>query len=60
MCARLLIAVFSLVLLALPVSSAPVVSLQAMIDAAKDGAIIMPPPGTYKGPIKITKPIVLD
>ena len=58
--ARLLIAVVAFVLLGLPVSSAPVTPLQAMIDAAQDGATIAPPPGTYKGPIKITKPIVLD
>ena len=35
-------------------------SLQALIDAAKDGAVITPPPGVYKGPIRITRPVVLD
>ncbi len=35
-------------------------SLQAMIDAAKEGAVIAPAPGVYKGSIKITKSIVLD
>jgi len=60
MIARFFIVVIGLVLLALPVSAAPVSGLQAMIDAAEEGATIIPEPGIYKGPIKITKPVVLD
>lgn len=57
---RLLIAIFAFVLLVLPAGAGEVLPLQAMIDAAEDGATITPPPGTYKGPVVITKPIVLD
>ena len=35
-------------------------SLQAWIDATPAGATLSPPPGTYGGPVVITKPIVLD
>lgn len=35
-------------------------SLQAMIDAAPEGAEIAPPAGTYDGPLNISKAIVLD
>ena len=41
-------------------NATPSSSLQAVIDAAKEGAIITPEPGVYKGSIKITKPLVLD
>ncbi len=43
-----------------PSSAAEVLPLQQMIDDAKKGDIITPPPGTYKGPIYIDKPITLD
>ncbi len=35
-------------------------SMQALVDAAKPGAIIEPPPGTYAGPVTITKPVTID
>lgn len=35
-------------------------SLQPMIDAAKPGDLITPPPGRYQGGIIITKPLTLD
>lgn len=59
---RPLIAMVVAVLLSLCQGAAAeeVLKLQAMIDNAKEGEIIAPPPGTYRGPIVITKPIVLD
>lgn len=39
---------------------AATLSLQEMVDAAKPGDNIMPPPGVYKGPITIEKSITLD
>jgi len=35
-------------------------SLQPLIDAAKPGDTITPPPGTYAGPVTIEKAIILD
>lgn len=35
-------------------------SLQQIIDAAADGAEIILPPGTYEGPLTITKSLVID
>ena len=40
--------------------AAEILPLQKMIDDAKSGDVITPPPGTYKGPIFIDKPITLD
>ncbi len=57
---RLAIGILALHLLALPASAAVKLSLQQMIDAAASGETVLPPPGMYKGPLKITKPIVLD
>ncbi len=34
--------------------------LQPLIDAAKDNAVIVPPPGIYAGPVVIRRPITLD
>lgn len=35
-------------------------TLQAMIDAAKPGDVVTPPPGVYAGPLLIDKAITLD
>jgi len=34
--------------------------LQPLIDAAKPGEVLTPAPGTYAGPLVITKPLTLD
>lgn len=34
--------------------------LQALLDAAAEGAVVEPPPGRYVGHVEITKPLVLD
>jgi len=34
--------------------------IQAMLDAAQEGAVITPPPGRYMGRLEITKGVVLD
>lgn len=34
--------------------------IQALIDAAPDGAEVVPPPGRYVGRVSILKPIILD
>lgn len=38
----------------------PLPSLQALVDAAEPNQVLVPPPGTYAGPILITKPITID
>ena len=44
-----------------PVSAAAgLPTLQPLIDAAKPGDIVTPPPGTYAGPLMIDKAITLD
>ncbi len=48
------------VLLTVPLRAGEVLTLQAMVDAAKEGAMVTPPPGTYKGPLVIRKAVVLD
>lgn len=35
-------------------------SMQAMIDATPVGGMLVPPPGTYIGAVRIVKPMVLD
>jgi nitrous oxidase accessory protein len=49
-----------LLLLLAPVVDAATLPLQAMVDAAKSGTVVTPPPGVYKGPVRIDKPITLD
>jgi len=34
--------------------------IQALLDAAEDGAVVTPPPGRYVGHVQVTKPVVLD
>lgn len=34
--------------------------IQALLDAAEDGAVVIPPPGRYVGHVQVTKPVVLD
>lgn len=34
--------------------------IQAMLDAAEEGAVVTPPPGRYVGHVQVTKPLVLD
>ena len=34
--------------------------LQSLIDKARDGDVLTPAPGTYKGPVTINKPLTLD
>jgi len=41
-------------------AAAPLPSLQAWIDATAPGGILVPPPGTYRGPVRIDKPMTLD
>ena len=41
-------------------TDAPLKNLQKLIDKAKKGDVITPPPGAYKGPVTITKAITLD
>ncbi len=41
-------------------AGAPLPSMQKLIDAAKPGAYVQPPPGTYAGPVVIAKPLTLD
>lgn len=45
------------VIIAPPASAA---SLQALIDATAEGGVLRPPPGIYRGSIKITRPITID
>ena len=56
---RLLIASFLLVTSA-AADAAETLPLQKMVDEAKRGDIVAPPPGIYKGPVFIDKPITLD
>ena len=35
-------------------------TLQALIDAADEDDTVVPPAGTYKGPVRITKPVTMD
>lgn len=34
--------------------------IQALLDAAAEGAVVEPPPGRYVGHVEITKPLILD
>lgn len=34
--------------------------LQPLIDAAPEGGLLVVPPGTYSGPVVLTKPLVID
>jgi nitrous oxidase accessory protein len=38
----------------------PLPSLQPLIDAAKPGDVVTPPPGIYAGPLLIDKALTLD
>ncbi len=35
-------------------------AFQALVDAAPAGSRLTPPPGTYAGPVRLTKPLVID
>jgi nitrous oxidase accessory protein len=35
-------------------------SLQTLVDATPEGGVLRPPPGTYAGPVVLTRPIVID
>src|SRR5436190_22758565 len=41
-------------------AQAPPASLQALIDAAPDGATVRVPPGIYRERVVVTKPLTLD
>ncbi len=56
----ILITVYLLLLPVIPAAAAESQSLQLMIDDAEPGATISPPPGIYKGPLVITKSVILD
>lgn len=45
-----------------PVEPAPrdAAEIQALLDAAEEGAVVTPPPGRYVGHVQVTKPLVLD
>lgn len=45
---------------AVPSTAAALASLQPLIDAAKPGDVITPPPGVYAGPLVIDKALTLD
>jgi len=47
-------------LLAAGVAAAEHPPLQPLVDATPDGETLVPPPGTYSGPVHITRPINLD
>lgn len=34
--------------------------IQALVDAAPEGSVVVPPPGHYVGHVEVTKPLVLD
>ena len=34
--------------------------VQALIDMAQPGQVIVPPPGRYRGPLRVTRPVILD
>ncbi|HIP52730.1 MAG TPA: nitrous oxide reductase family maturation protein NosD [Chromatiales bacterium] len=34
--------------------------LQELVDAAEPNAVLLPPPGTYAGPVRLEKPITID
>ncbi len=38
----------------------PAGALQALVDGAKEGAVLVPPPGRYPGPLVVSKPLTLD
>jgi len=46
--------------LALPVFGHAYPALQKLVDAAKPGAVLTPPPGTYSGPVTLDKPLTID
>ena len=35
-------------------------AFQPLIDAAPAGSVLVPPPGTYRGPVLVTKPLTID
>jgi len=57
---RTLITFLLLASLCTRVLAAGVPPLQPLIDRAKPGDTLIPPPGTYLGPVVIDKPITLD
>ncbi len=36
------------------------VPFQSLVDAAPDGSVLKPSPGVYAGPVRVTRPIVID
>lgn len=44
----------------LAVQGRELTSLQALVDAADPGGILVPPPGVYAGPVVIRSPLTLD
>jgi nitrous oxidase accessory protein len=46
----------------LPGAPAPrdAAEIQALLDAAAEGSVVVPPPGHYVGHVDVTKPVVLD
>ncbi len=35
-------------------------AFQPLVDAAPAGSVLTPPPGTYRGPVLVTKPLTID
>ena len=54
----------SLVLLLVMTVSAPALAgypaFQELVDAAEDGAVLTPAPGTYSGPVVVDRPLTID
>ena len=43
-----------------PASRASLPPLQPLVDAAEEGAVLTPEPGTYAGPLVVDKPLTID
>lgn len=46
--------------LAFPFPAGAFPAFQDLVDAAKPGTVLEPPPGTYAGPVTLNKPLVVD
>jgi nitrous oxidase accessory protein len=44
----------------LPAAAGPLPAFHGLVDAAKPGSLLAPPPGTYAGPVTLDKPLIID